>query len=96
MGFKFGKSGEYEQMNIREVARLAGVSPVTVSRVINGTASVSEDKRARVLRAIAETEFVPNEVARTLFKGSSKTIGLLIPSMHKLNNVNSIYRIRER
>lgn len=69
-------------MNIREVARLAGVSPATVSRVINGTASVSEDKRARVLRAIAETEFVPNEVARTLFKGSSKTIGLLIPSMH--------------
>lgn len=68
-------------INIREVARLAGVSPATVSRVINGTAKVSEEKRARVLSAIAETDFVPNEVARTLFKRSSKTIGLIIPSI---------------
>ena len=68
-------------INIREVARLAGVSPATVSRVINGTAKVSEEKRARVLSAIAETDFVPNEVARTLFKRSSRTIGLIIPSI---------------
>lgn len=68
-------------ISIREVARLAGVSAATVSRVINGSAKVSPEKRDRVLRAIAETHFVPNEVARTLFKGSSKTIGLIIPSI---------------
>lgn len=66
---------------IREVARLAGVSPATVSRVMNGTAVVSDEKRQRVLDAIAQTEFVPNEAARTLFKRSAKTIGLIIPSI---------------
>lgn len=66
---------------IREVARLAGVSPATVSRVMNGTATVSEEKRRRVLEAIAQTEFVPNEAARTLFRRSAKTIGLIIPSI---------------
>ena len=67
--------------SIRDVAALAGVSPATVSRVINGTAKVDEEKKARVLRAIEETGFVPNEVARTLFRKSAKTIGLIVPSM---------------
>lgn len=66
---------------IRDVAKLAGVSSATVSRVINGTANVTEEKRQKVLQAIMETDFVPNEVARTLFKKSSKTIGLIIPSI---------------
>ena len=67
--------------SIREVAQLAGVSPATVSRVINGTAQVSEEKRKRILDVIAETNFVPNEVARSLFKRSARTIGLIIPSI---------------
>ena len=54
--------------SIREVAALAGVSPATVSRVMNGTAKVDDEKKARVLRAIDETGFIPNEVARTLFR----------------------------
>jgi len=68
-------------VNIREVAKIAGVSPATVSRVINGTANVSPGKRERVLQAVAQTEFVPNETARTLFKKSARTIGLIIPSI---------------
>lgn len=68
-------------INIREVARIAGVSPATVSRVINGTAKVSPDKRERVLEAIAATDFVPNEVARSLFRKSAKLIGLIVPSI---------------
>lgn len=66
---------------IREVAKLANVSPATVSRVINGTAKVDEEKEKRVLRAISETGFIPNEVARSLFKKSAKTIGLIVPSI---------------
>ena len=54
-------------ISIREVAELAGVSAATVSRVMNGTAKVDPGKRARVLRVIEETGFVPNEVVRTLF-----------------------------
>ena len=67
--------------SIRDVAKLANVSPATVSRVMNGTAKVDDEKKERVLRAIKETGFVPNEVARSLFRKSAKTIGLVIPSI---------------
>lgn len=67
--------------SIKDVAALADVSPATVSRVMNGTAKVDPDKKERVLRAIEETGFVPNEVARTLFRKSAKTIGLIVPSI---------------
>lgn len=67
--------------SIREVAKLAGVSPATVSRVMNGTANVNDEKRERVLQAIAETGFVPNEVARSLFKKSARIIGLVLPDI---------------
>ncbi len=67
--------------SIKEVAALAKVSPATVSRVMNGTARVDEDKKQRVLEAIKQTGFVPNEAARTLFKRSAKIIGLVIPSI---------------
>ena len=52
--------------SIKDVAALAGVSPATVSRVMNGTAKVDPEKKARVLRVIEETGFVPNEIARSL------------------------------
>lgn len=68
-------------ISIREVARLAGVSPSTVSRVLNGTAKVDEEKAKKVQKVIEETGFVPNEVARSLFKKSSKIIGLVIPNV---------------
>ena len=75
------KGKDDDMVNIREVAKMAGVSPATVSRVINGTAKVSAEKRARVLEVISATEFVPNEVARSLFRKSAKLIGLIIPSI---------------
>ena len=68
-------------VSIKDVAALAGVSPATVSRVMNGTAKVDPEKMARVQRAIEQTGFVPNEVARTLFRKSAKTIGLIVPSI---------------
>lgn len=67
--------------SIRDVAKLAQVSPATVSRVINGTAKVDDEKKQRVLNAISETGFVPNEVARSLFKKSAKIIGLILPTI---------------
>lgn len=53
--------------SIRDVAKIAGVSPSTVSRVMNGTANVDEEKKKKVLMAIRETGFRPNELARALF-----------------------------
>ncbi len=75
------RTGDVPMASIRDVARIAGVSPATVSRVMNGTANVDADKTKRVYDAIRKTGFVPNEVARSLFKKSAKLIGLIIPSI---------------
>lgn len=68
-------------VSIREVAKRAGVSPATVSRVINGTANVDSIKKDKVLTIIHETGFKPNELARALFKKSSKIIGVIVPNI---------------
>ena len=67
--------------SIRDVAKIAGVSPATVSRVMNGTANVNEEKRQRVEAAIEKTGFCPNELARALYKKSSKIIGVIVPDI---------------
>jgi LacI family transcriptional regulator len=59
------------------VAECAGVSPSTVSRILNGTAVVSADKRKAVERAIAKLDFVPNPVARGLAGGRTFSIGVV-------------------
>ena len=69
---------------ISEVAKMAGVSPATVSRVMNGTAKVSSEKAERVLKAINETGFKPNEIARSLYKKSSRIIGYIVPNILNL------------
>jgi LacI family transcriptional regulator len=63
--------------NIYDVAKAAGVSPATVSRVLNGT-RVTPDRAARVRAACAELGFRPNRVARGLRRQSSDVLGLII------------------
>jgi LacI family transcriptional regulator len=63
---------------IRDVARLAGVSTTTVSRVINGSGAVSAPRRERVERAVADLDYVPNAVARHLRSKRTKTIALVL------------------
>lgn len=53
-------------VTIKDVAKMAGVSISTVSRVINNSKPVSSDIRDQVLRVIKETGYVPNPVARSL------------------------------
>jgi LacI family transcriptional regulator len=59
------------------VARASGVSPSTVSRILNGTAVVSDDKRAAVDQAIATLGFVPNPIARGLAGGRTMSVGVI-------------------
>ncbi|MWV43040.1 LacI family DNA-binding transcriptional regulator [Paenibacillus sp. HJL G12] len=66
---------------IRDVAKHAGVSVATVSRVINETGYVHEDTRKKVETAIKELHYTPNEVARSLYKRKSRLIGLLLPDI---------------
>ena len=64
-------------VTLQMVAAAAGVSPSTVSRILNGTAVVSDDKRAAVDEAIARLKFVPNPVARGLAGGRTLSIGVV-------------------
>jgi LacI family transcriptional regulator len=63
---------------IHDVAKRAGVAPITVSRVINHSGYFSEDTRERVESAIAELEYVPNRLARSLRSKRTNTIALVL------------------
>lgn len=64
-------------VTLHHVAKRAGVSPMTVSRVIGGQANVSEQARARVNKAIEELGYSPNAAARSLASAGALKIGLL-------------------
>lgn len=69
-------------ISIRDVAKLAGVSTATVSRVINGSDGVTGAAREAVLRAARELKYVPHAAARALSTGRTRTIAVLLPDMH--------------
>jgi LacI family transcriptional regulator len=71
---------------IADVARHAGVSQSTVSRVLNDSAPVSAEVRERVEAAIRELRYTPNALASGLRRGRSQTIGVLVPDV-----VNTFY-----
>lgn len=69
------------KVTMSDVARLAGVSPMTVSNVINNRVRVSDDARERVLAAIRESGYQVNAAARNLRSGRSGVIGLAVPQV---------------
>lgn len=81
---KRAKSGE---IRLIEVAKLAGVSPITASRFFRNPEALSLSKRERVASAAKELGYVPNLAARALASQRSEVIGVLIPSL--TNNVFS-------
>jgi DNA-binding LacI/PurR family transcriptional regulator len=64
---------------LEQVARRAGVSRATVSRVVNGSTSVAEPIRESVRRAVAELGYVPNPAARSLVTQRTDSIALILP-----------------
>lgn len=69
--------GERGKVTLEMVAADAGVSAATVSRILNGSAIVSDDKRAAVDEAVARLGFVPNPVARGLAGGRTLSVGVV-------------------
>ncbi len=68
-------------MTIKEVARLAGVSPAAVSRYLNG-GSISPEKSERVRKAIEETGYRPNPMAQTMRTGRINQVGIIVPRLY--------------
>jgi LacI family transcriptional regulator len=68
-------------VTLEMVAKEAGVSPSTVSRILNGTARVRDSKVRAVEAAIAKLQFMPNPVARSLAGGKSMSIGVVTQSI---------------
>lgn len=79
-------------MNIYDVARMAGVSTATVSRVINHSGKVSEESRRKVESVIAREGYIPNAFAHSLNTKKSKTIGIICPV---ISDVNHAYPVSE-
>ncbi len=76
-----------------DVARLAGVSSQTVSRVSNGFPGVNEETRQQVLAAMKELGYRPNSAARALKRGEFRTIGVIIFGLSTTGNVRTLEAI---
>jgi LacI family transcriptional regulator len=65
------------RVTILDIARIAGVSPATVSRILNNTAIVAPDKEEAVRKAVKDLNYQPNTTAQDLVWGTSSTVGVL-------------------
>src|SRR5258706_601849 len=79
-----GNGGDTVKMS--DIARHAGVSPMTVSRALRDPATVSEKMRRKVDAAVREFGYLPNRIAGSLSSSRSNVVGLIVPSIR-----NSLY-----
>ena len=84
MGGRTKRSGEDVRMS--DIARHAGVSPMTVSRALRAPSTVSEKLRRKVDAAVREFGYLPNRIAASLSSKRSNIVGLIVPSIR-----NSLY-----
>lgn len=68
-------------MNIKEIAKLVGVSSATVSRVLNDSGYVKTETREKVLQVIKEHKYIPSAIARSLSNKETNSIGTIIPDI---------------
>ncbi|MGV9288493.1 LacI family DNA-binding transcriptional regulator [Streptomyces sp. NPDC003719] len=87
------RRGRERTASMADVARLAGVSSQTVSRVSNGYAGVTEETRQQVLAAMKELGYRPNSAARALKRGEFRTIGVITFSLSTTGNVRTLEAI---
>lgn len=67
--------------SIREIAEKAKVAPGTVSRALNNKGYISKETREKIEKAMKEIEYVPNELARNLYRNRSNMIGVILPDI---------------
>jgi LacI family transcriptional regulator, sucrose operon repressor len=70
-----------KRVKLDDVAKVAGVTRTTVSRVINNRGYISERTRKKVKEAMEELHYYPNDLARSLYKKKTRFIGLIVPTI---------------
>ncbi len=83
-------------MDIYDIARKSGYSIATVSRVINNSANVSTKARETIMKVIAENDYSPNRVARSLATNESSLIGIIVPDIRKYFEREFAYELEKR
>ncbi|MFC5652753.1 LacI family DNA-binding transcriptional regulator [Paenibacillus solisilvae] len=78
-------------MHRKEVAKLAGVSEATVSRVLNGVGPVKEETRKRVMEAAQQLNYVPSALAQRFALRRSGNLGVILPMLPKVNLFSTFY-----
>ena len=78
---EFAVTTRTADVTIKDVASLAGVSPMTVSRVINGSQRVSPETRRRVEEAIGQLGYIPSRLARGLSARKTGTLAVIVPDV---------------
>lgn len=81
---RLAKNPSEKKLTLVDVARVAGVSAITVSRVINQPAKVSESVRIHVQSVIESMGYIPNQYASSLASSRSRVIGVSIPSLSNI------------
>ena len=71
-------------VTLADVARVAEVSEITVSRILRNTGPISDRTRARVMAAVEQVGYVPNRIAGTLASATSNLMGVIIPSLSNI------------
>jgi DNA-binding LacI/PurR family transcriptional regulator len=82
-------------VHIGDIAKLAGVSPATVSRVISGSRPVSPDLRERVLATARRFDYQPSQLARNLQRGRAATVGVLVSDIENPHFASMVRSIEE-
>jgi LacI family gluconate utilization system Gnt-I transcriptional repressor len=83
------------RVTIIDVARLAGVSPMTVSRALKAPELVQEKSRERIMAAIEQLGYVPNQAASTLASARSQVVAVLVPSLTNAVFIETLSGIRD-
>jgi LacI family transcriptional regulator, gluconate utilization system Gnt-I transcriptional repressor len=76
--------GGKQQVTLAEVAKLSGVSEITVSRVLRNKGAIAEHTRDKVLKAVSQIGYVPNRLAGSLASADSNLMGVVIPSLSNI------------
>ena len=97
-----GKRPSVNVPTLADVARLAGVSPATVSRALSRADSVRGETRKRVMHAVQALDYRPNRAARGLSTGRSGALGMLVPDIANpffaelIRSAQAATRLREK